>query len=539
MRPHLPRLFLLIGIWHLIGLASGLVVAAPTKRLMSDSPALAEHVVVVVWDGLRPDSVNEQDTPTLFKLAKEGTTFAQNHCVYISSTEVNGTAIATGGYPSSTGIVANTEYRPEIDPLKSFGTEEEQALRKGDELSHDRYIGLPTVAEILQRKGRWTAIAGSKPVALMLDRQKRSDGVGVSGVLFQGKTMPESLGPFLVGSRGEFPKTADATMAANREVDVWTTQALVENMWANGVPAFSMLWLSEPDYAQHGSGPNSAVARAALKSCDENLERVLKALEAAKARSSTAVFVVSDHGFSTISRAIDTAVVLNDAGFHAFRKFPVSPAPGSVMVIGNGGTVCLYVVGRDKRTVQRLVEFLQESDFAGVIFCRFEIEGTFPLAAAKLDSPTAPDIVVSLRWTSEASRTGMVGMVASDAKKRGAGQGIHASLSRFDMHNTLIAAGPGIRRGFVDNLPSGNADVAPTALALLGISAPGEMDGRVLTEALAGHERFTAEITLETLEAGHRGKQFDWHQYLQLTKLGRQLYLDEGNGEAKPVGKSK
>jgi predicted AlkP superfamily pyrophosphatase or phosphodiesterase len=538
MRPHLPRRFQLIGISVLIGLASGLIVAAP-KRLMADSPARAEHVVVVVWDGLRPDSVNEQDTPTLFKLAKEGTTFAQNHCVYISSTEVNGTAIATGGYPTTTGIVANTEYRPEIDPVKSFGTEEEQALRKGDELSHGRYIGLSTVAEILQRNGRWTAVAGSKPVALMLDRRKRSDGVGVSGVLFQGKTLPESLGPLLVASRGEFPKTADATMAANRDVDAWTTEALVENMWANGVPAFSMLWLSEPDYAQHGSGPNSAVARAALKSCDDNLERVLRALEAAKARSATAVFIVSDHGFSTISRAIDTAVVLIDAGFHAFRKFPVSPAPGSVMVIGNGGTVCLYVVGRDKRTVQRLVEFLQESDFAGVIFCRFEIEGTFPLSAANIDAPTAPDIVVSLRWTSEASRTGMAGMVASDAKKRAAGQGIHASLSRFDMHNTLIAAGSGIRRGFVDNLPSGNADVAPTALALLGISAPVEMDGRILAEALAGHERFTAEITSETLEAAHRGKQSGWRQYLQTTKLGRQIYLDEGNGETIPFEKSK
>src|SRR5712672_1676284 len=129
MRRHLPQRFPLIGISVLIGLASGLIVAAPTKRLMADSSARAEHVVVVVWDGLRPDSVNEQDTPTLFTLAKEGTIFAQNHCVYISSTEVNGTAIATGGYPRTTGIVANSEYRPEIDPRKSFGTEEEQALR--------------------------------------------------------------------------------------------------------------------------------------------------------------------------------------------------------------------------------------------------------------------------------------------------------------------------------------------------------------------------------------------------------------------------
>src|SRR5260221_13199252 len=139
MRRHLPRI-LLIGIWHLIGLASGLTVATP-NRLMADSPARAEQVVVVVWDGLRPDSVNEQDTPTLFTLAKEGTIFAQNHCVYISSTEVNGTAIATGGYPRMTGIVANSEYRPEMHPLKSSVTDEEQLLREAATLYQDRYIG--------------------------------------------------------------------------------------------------------------------------------------------------------------------------------------------------------------------------------------------------------------------------------------------------------------------------------------------------------------------------------------------------------------
>jgi hypothetical protein len=208
-------------------------------------------------------------------------------------------------------------------------------------------------------------------------------------------------------------------------------------------------------------------------------------------------------------------------------------------VVANGGTVCLYVVGRDKRTVQRLVEFLQQSDFAGVIFCRFEIEGTFPLSAANIDAPTAPDIVVSLRWTSAANRTGMPGAIVSDARKRAVGQGMHASLSRFDMHNTLIAAGAGIRPGFSDTLPSGNADVAPTVLSLLGMAASTEMDGRALEEALPDHGRFTADPVSETLEAGHRGEKSQWHQYLRRTKLGRQIYLDEGNGEAAPVEKSK
>jgi len=56
----------------------------------------AEHVVLVVWDGMRPDFVSPQYTPTLYELAQKGTFFANHHPVYVSSTEVNGT-YATGG----------------------------------------------------------------------------------------------------------------------------------------------------------------------------------------------------------------------------------------------------------------------------------------------------------------------------------------------------------------------------------------------------------------------------------------------------------
>lgn len=63
--------------------------AAPSER----------HVVVVVWDGMRPDFVNERNTPTLWKLAQEGVTFQSHHSVYLTATNVNGAAIATGVYP--------------------------------------------------------------------------------------------------------------------------------------------------------------------------------------------------------------------------------------------------------------------------------------------------------------------------------------------------------------------------------------------------------------------------------------------------------
>src|SRR5438874_6827247 len=70
-----------------------------------------EHVVVVVWDGMRPDFISAQYTPTLWKLAQSGVFFRRHHSVYPSATIVNGTALMTGVYPNHSGILANHAYR--------------------------------------------------------------------------------------------------------------------------------------------------------------------------------------------------------------------------------------------------------------------------------------------------------------------------------------------------------------------------------------------------------------------------------------------
>jgi predicted AlkP superfamily pyrophosphatase or phosphodiesterase len=72
----------------------------------------AEHIVVVVWDGLRPDFVRPQYTPALYEFANRGTFFSKHHSAYITTTEVNGTALATGMQPDHSGVIANHEYRP-------------------------------------------------------------------------------------------------------------------------------------------------------------------------------------------------------------------------------------------------------------------------------------------------------------------------------------------------------------------------------------------------------------------------------------------
>src|SRR5436305_9074394 len=116
-----------------------------------------EHVVVVVWDGMRPDFVSEQNAPTLWKLAQSGVIFQNHHSVYPSATIVNGTAINTGVYPNHGGILVNHDYRPEIDGQKSIDVENAGVVRKGDQLSGNKYLGIPTIAELIHQQGGKTA----------------------------------------------------------------------------------------------------------------------------------------------------------------------------------------------------------------------------------------------------------------------------------------------------------------------------------------------------------------------------------------------
>jgi arylsulfatase A-like enzyme len=426
--------------------------------------------------------------------------------------------------------MANSDYRPEIGWLGPNATEGIEAIRRGDFLSDGNYLLVPTVAEILQKAGYPTVIAGTKPVALLHDRSvKRPAGAAADSVmLYKGHTLPRTAFDALkkLNDDKDFPTNTDHP---NITADGWTTKSLTQGLWKKGVPKYSLLWLSEPDASQHDTGPGSDTSLAAIESSDKNLEKVLKALDEKKIRDKTDVFVVSDHGFSTIQRGPDVADLLKKAKFKAFRRFE-DPEEGDVMVVGLGGSVSLYVFGHEEKTIRRLVEFFQGTDFAGVIFCRLNVEGAFPLEQVRIGtSNNVPDVVVAMRWSAEKSEVGTPGLLAAEGGKKG--KGSHGSLSRFDMHNTLVAAGPDLKSGLIDELPSGNVDLAPTILHILGVSPPSRMDGRVLHEALVSGQTSDAKPSTKTIEASREWALFRWHQYLKFTEYDGTIYFDEGNGE--------
>ncbi len=473
---------------------------------------------------MRPDFVTESNCPTLFKLSKQGATFTKHHAAYPSATEVNGTVLATGVNPARDLIVGNHEYRPYVDELSDVHTEALASVRKGDENNHGEYIGVPTLAETVRAAGRTAVVAGSKPVALLLDRKERtSTKEGVN--LYAGATLPASLGATVSNQFGPYPDE-DATNPSRID---WTVDALITDLWSNGVPAFSFVWMNQPDLAQHRFSPGSKEALASIRNSDDNLAKILAALDKKGVRDSTDVIVVSDHGCSTIAETADLPGDLAKAGFHAARKYKTKPNPGDIIVASNSGSTMVYVIGHDKKIVNDVVNFLRKWKHTGVIFSR-EAPGAFPLKSIHANSPEAPDILISLRWSQGTNKFGVPGIITTDGTTFKPGQGAHVTLCPYDMHNTLIAAGPDFRAGYKDQFPSGNLDVAPTVLRVLGVNPKQKLDGRILTEALKDSQ---PQKLGEPKTRTRRLIVQNWEQYLTYTQYGGVEYYDEGNGAQK------
>jgi len=491
------------------------------SALAAEIPA-NRHVIVVVWDGMRPDFISEQNTPTLWKLAQQGVTFRNHHAVYLSATNVNGVALATGDYPNHSGIIANHEFRPKIDGQKPVDVEAPEVVEKGDAISAGKYVAAPTVAELVRRSGGRTVTAASKTVGFLEDRDVDSPNIEGSVTLSAGRAWPSESLASIIAAFGQFPKS-------HWDQGHWTTQALTEILWRDTLPPFSSLWLGEPDLTQHETAPGAPEALRAIKSSDDDLAAVLAALDRHQARETTDLFVVSDHGFSTIEHEIELPKILRNAGFNVATE---NPQPDQIMAVGVGGSVLFYLPPRSSALAQKLVEFLQQSTYAGVIFTKEKMEGTFSFDRAMIDSRDAPDIVMSFRWDETKNQFGVAGMIDADWQ-RAAGKGTHATLSRFDMNNILIAAGPNFKKGLTSDLASGNVDLAPTIVKILGISSP-PMDGRVLSEAMVNAVVQLPKAETKTIEARIKFPSGTWRQTLRISQVGSTNYLDEGNGNFHP-----
>src|SRR5580658_1440010 len=136
--------------------------AAPPQR-----PAL---VIVLVIDGLRPDSITPDVMPHLDRLRKTGVWYTHSHSVFPTVTRVNTASISTGTLPNLHGIVSNQLYLPAVSN-KLLNDGDYQSLLSLAKVNGGRVVGPKSLGEYFKDAGiRYVALSsGSTGNALLLN----------------------------------------------------------------------------------------------------------------------------------------------------------------------------------------------------------------------------------------------------------------------------------------------------------------------------------------------------------------------------------
>ncbi|HWJ40392.1 MAG TPA: alkaline phosphatase family protein, partial [Candidatus Limnocylindrales bacterium] len=413
--------------------------AVPTRA--QDSVA-AHHgrgriVVLMVWDGLRPDFVTQRDTPNLFRMARDGVRFDRHHSIFPTLTMVNATALATGAPPGVNGLEGNNFYlwpSPEISKGQMVSAEGSGAILNlnGADGFKGRLIGLDTIVQEVAREGGYVGVIGKQGPTSVFDNRVATivDGKDIVGephkdYLFASEDL---VAPASEIQKINVPSDSKTTVA-DEQRDLYFARLVVENALPAakaaadaGRPALVVFWQHNPDLTQHLAGLGTLPAMEALTLCDNNLMRVRAAIDALGIAGKTDLIVVSDHGFATIKFRIVLSEMLVSAGI---KK---SHDSTDVVVVPNGGADLVYLsptefaTPESKRAVlQKIVNFAEAQEWCGPIFSRDPattpdepsrrghrqrapkpylgwIDGTFSQRVVGLYNPArSPDLVISFR----------------------------------------------------------------------------------------------------------------------------------------------
>ena len=468
-------------------------------------------VLIVVFDGLQPAQVRPELMPNLSRFASEGVFFEKHHPVFPSVTRINAASMVTGRYPGGHGLAANTMVARDYDPALVFSALE-PVLAKIKAATGQALLA-PTLADILGSHGlEYTAIGvGTSGNAYV--HNPNADGVG-GATIHPDFTLPYPLHKRLVTKFGAWPgETSPNTPRFDHAVRILTEHILPERS-----PAVALIWSSEPDKAQHAAGVGSEASDRAIREADERFGRIIRWIESNSA----------DPGSRRHGRL--GPWILDDSGdgrrrmVRAQRWFRGEGRAGGSERWKRA--VLLPRHGHD----DRLAAWLMAQPWCGALLASEtagEIEGTLPMSLSGGDGPRAPELAMSLGWDSRSNGAGYAGFAHSTGGAPGLGQ--HGSMSRHEMNNVLIARGPSFKRASRVKSPTGNVDVAPTVLRLLGHRVPDDIDGRVLVEALVGGPE-SVEWDSETRTGERRLEAGMYCQHVRVSRVGTTTYLDEGNG---------
>lgn len=203
---------------------------------------VADHVLVISVDGLRPDAITRYEAETLQRMMRDGRYSLTAQTIDISKTLPSHASMLTGVDSDVHGITWNS------DKTGEFG-----------------YVKIPTVFRIAKEQGYTTAAFFSKPKFHHLAE----------------------------------PGTVDHVAGPNGGVIPWNsgkTLGLLQDYLNDTLPNLLFVHLADADFAGHNFGWMGWMYGMAVRQSDIAVKRVLDLADEAFGRGRYTVILTSDHG---------------------------------------------------------------------------------------------------------------------------------------------------------------------------------------------------------------------------------------------------
>jgi hypothetical protein len=483
----------------------------------------ASKVVVVVFDGLRPDMVTPERMPILAGFAGDGLWFREARSVFPSMTRVASSSISTGAPPALHGIVGNSFYDPDLTRDFVLDTSRAEDIALAESRLGGPLITAETLGDRLAAHGKRFAVvhSGSAGSTYAINPRAAANGHWTFSVMGRDATRTPRAVDEVVERFGALPPR---TLPRFEETE-YATRVFTELVLGEMEPDVALIWFNEPDTSFHYKFLASEETNAIVQAVDAAFGRILTAIKARPGADDIAIIAASDHGQISTSGVADMASLLTAAGHKAARGSSRS-INGADITVTDGNMGEIRVVDGDMERRDQIARWLMQRDEIGMLFTPSDdpvlgtVDGTFSTALVGLDHARQPELVYVLRSGTEADAHGLpgLGLVTGGVP---VGGGMHGGLNRHELNTVLILGGaargeqPGLSKA-----PSGIIDIAPTILDLLGIPAPASMRGASLIAA--GTQEHPARI--ETFETGSSA----FRQMFSLARRGHHAFPIHG-----------
>ena len=407
--------------------------------LFSSQVFAAKRVVVVSWDGFRPEFLTSEKfkTPNTRELMKRGSYSLELEPINPTLTYPNHTTMVTGVPSSSHGILSNTVFDKEKGPLTLWYWESdkikttslwEKAFDEGKKTS------------IL----RWPVTVGGKATWLIPEIFTVAGLTKTSEQLINEEAGQEALKELETALKTKVPFGTDEL-----EYDHWMTKAAVY-LEEKHKPDLQLVHLVNVDHWQHETGLESKETLAAVQEMDKQIGFISDAVKS----QDVCLIVLGDHGHAEYQKVYNLNVILKNLGYLTLNE-KNEVVTWKAIAHSSGSQAAVYV--KEKKDLRAVEKLLKEESSEGFnILSKTEFK--------KLNIYPDADFVL----ISKIGFANSGGHKETEVEIQKTPKATHGYLGSLpQMKTVFLASGCGIKDKNLGKMSM--LEVAPTVAELLGI----------------------------------------------------------------------